>query len=304
MKELRIVHKQIGLKGLCSLFGHSRQAYYEWENRVEEDALERAIIRDLVRHIREEIPRIGARALHQLLHQQWERQGIKCGRDRLIEILRQADMLIYPKHKYTHTTNSRHHFHTYSNLIKDLIVNRPEQLWVSDLTYIRVQDQWNYVIFITDAYSRKIMGFRVDDNMKTQMCVQALEMALADRTQQEQPLIHHSDRGVQYCSKGYLRLLLEQPNIQISMTQSGDPLENALAERVNGIFKNTYNMDREFKSLDQAQAEIAKMVYSYNHIRPHSSCDMMTPNAAHQGSGAIKRRWKTYPRKVAIMSED
>jgi len=304
VKELRQVHKQIGFRSLCSLFGHSRQAYYEWENREQEAALEQAIITDLVRHIRQEIPRIGARALHVMLHQQWERQGIKCGRDRLIEILRQGDLLIYPKRKYTQTTHSRHHLYKYANLIKDFKVKEPEQLWVSDLTYIRVQNEWNYVIFITDAYSHKIMGFRVDDNMKTDMCVQALDLALAARTKRGQPLIHHSDRGVQYCSKGYVQGLLGQPNIQISMTQNGDPLENALAERVNGIFKNTYNMDQRFESLIEAQAAITKMVYSYNNVRPHSSCDMMTPNEAHQCTGALKRRWKTYYKKASVMAEE
>jgi putative transposase len=304
VKELRELKKQASLKDLCSLFGHSRQAYYEWGNREQEVALEEAIIIDLVRHIRQEIPRIGSRALHFMLHQQWEKQGIKCGRDRLIEILRQSEMLIYPKRKYTQTTNSRHHFYKYPNLIKELEINRPEQLWVSDLTYIRVQEEWNYVIFITDAYSHKIIGFRVDDNMKTNMCVQALDLALAARTKLEQSLIHHSDRGVQYCSKGYVQGLLDQPNIQISMTQNGDPLENALAERVNGIFKNTYNMDQRFESLIEAQEAIAKMVYSYNNVRPHSSCDMMTPNEAHLGTGALKRRWKTYYKKASVMAEE
>ena len=148
------------------------------------------------------------------------------------------------------------------------------------------------------------MGFRVDDNMKTAMCAQALDMALAARTKRDQSLIHHSDRGVQYCSKGYVERLLNQPNIQISMTQNGDPLENALAERVNGIFKNTYNMDQVFESLSEAQDAITKMVYSYNNVRPHSSCDMMTPNEAHQCTGALKRRWKTYYKKASVMAED
>jgi transposase InsO family protein len=168
----------------------------------------------------------------------------------------------------------------------------------------RESPQRNYVIFITDAYSHKIMGFRVDDNMKTDMCVQALDLALAARTKLEQPLIHHSDREVQYYSKGYVQRLLDQPNIQISMTQNGDPLENALAERVNGIFKNTYNMDQQFDSLAQAQQTIAKMVDSYNRVRHHNTCDMMTPNEAHQGTGALKRRWKTYYKKVSVMSEE
>jgi transposase InsO family protein len=304
VKELRSVHKQTGLSRLCSLFGYTRQAYYDWEKREEEDTLERAIIIDLVLHVRKEIPRIGARALHLMLHDQWEKQGIKCGRDRLIEILRQSDLLIYPKRKYTQTTDSRHYFYKYPNLIKDLEIIRPEQLWVSDLTYIRVENEWNYVIFITDAYSRKIMGFRVDNNMKTTMCVQALDMALVARKAPDQPLIHHSDRGVQYCSKGYVTRLLDQPNVEISMTENGDPLENAIAERVNGIFKDTYNMDQQFESLEQAQQAIAKMVDSYNNIRPHSSCDMMTPNEAHQCTGALKRRWKTYYKPDTILVDE
>ena len=303
MKELRELKKRASLKDLCSLFGHSRQAYYCWERSELESALEEAIILDLVHHIRGQIPRIGTRALHHLLQKQWERQGIKCGRDRLFSILGEAQLLIQPKRKYTQTTMSRHYLYKYPNLIKGLEPTASEQLWVSDITYIRVDQEWNYVIFITDAYSHKVVGYKVDDNMKTDMCVQALEMALATRSKVNQDLVHHSDRGLQYCSKAYVQCLLNQPKVKISMTENGDPLENAVAERVNGIFKNTFNMDQHFESLEQARKRIAQMVEAYNQLRPHSSCDMMTPDQAHQCSGRLQKRWKTYHKKKGMAQQ-
>jgi putative transposase len=280
------------LQSLCALFGYSRQAYYDWVGRKEEESIEEALIVDLVKHIRIDIPRVGTRTLHFMLQGQWQDQGIKCGRDRLMDILRERNMLIRPKRKYTKTTDSDHDLEKHPNLVTSWKVDGPEKLWVSDLTYIRVRDRWCYVIFITDAYSHKIMGYQVDDNMKATMCLKALEMAIANRTNHG-TLIHHSDRGVQYCSKLYVDRL-KKAELNISMTQNGDPLENCVAERVNGIFKGIYNMDRVFDSLEQAQQAIAGMVHSYNNVRPHSSCDMLTPAKAHECMGLLKQRWKTY----------
>jgi putative transposase len=280
------------LDSLCSLFGYSRQAYYDWRHRKEEEDIEEALIVDLVKHIRKKIPRCGTRTLHFMLRNDWLEYGIKCGRDRLMEILRDHSMLIRPKKKYTTTTNSNHDLEKFPNLVTTWQLEGPEQLWVSDLTYVRVLQTWCYVIFITDVYSHKVVGYQVDDNMKTTMCLQALEMAIESR-KGSGPLIHHSDRGVQYCSKAYVKRL-KDAGITISMTENGDPLENAVAERVNGIFKDIYNMDRTFNSLEEAKELIAEMVDSYNNQRPHSSCDMMTPAQAHECTGPLKRRWKNY----------
>jgi putative transposase len=289
---LQSVCKGESLASLCSLFGYSRQAYYDWGHRKEEEEIEEALIMDLVKYIRKDIPRCGTRTLHFMLRNDWLKHGIKCGRDRLMEILRDRDMLIRPKRKYTITTDSNHNLERFPNLVTTWELEGPEQLWVSDLTYIKVLNAWCYVIFITDVYSHKVVGYQVDDNMKTTMCLQALNMAIESR-KGSSPLIHHSDRGVQYCSKAYVNRL-KDAGITISMTENGDPLENAVAERVNGIFKDTYCMDRTFNSLEEAQQLIAKMVDSYNNQRPHSSCDMMTPAQAHECTGPLKRRWKNY----------
>lgn len=290
---MRKVYPEIGLETLCRLFGYTRQAYYRRQNRQSIRQLHAGIILELVYEIRLKIPRIGGKKLFFMLQKSFESHGIQMGRDRFFDLLRVHDLLIKPRRNRAITTMSHHHFRKYDNLIIDFIPNRANQLWVSDITYIKVGQKWNYVIFITDAYSHKVVGYHVHDRPTAAFCLKALEIALCQWEDRTQPLIHHSDRGIQYCAALYTERLKEH-NIQISMTQQGDPRENAIAERINGIFKGDFLMDKPFESLDIAREGIQQMVYHYNHTRPHASCDYLTPEQAHAQSGILKKRWKNY----------
>lgn len=288
MKEL---YPDVGIAVLCKLFGRSAQAFYAKKKHQEKRSLHKGIVLDLIHQIRVKVPRIGGRKLFYMLQDDLAKHQIKMGRDAFFDFLREQDLLVRPKRKHHRTTNSHHRFKKYNNLIVNLVVEEPNRLWVSDITYIDVNNRWAYVIFITDAYSHKVVGFNVADKMTSEFCLVALDQAIAQWHNREKPLIHHSDRGVQYCSDLYTKRLLQE-GIQISMTQNGDPRENPVAERVNGIFKGDFLMDRTFESIELAQTEIAQMVESYNGIRPHSSCDYLTPEMTHRMKGPLKKRWK------------
>jgi transposase InsO family protein len=186
--------------------------------------------------------------------------------------------------------------HKYANLINEMEITRAEQLWVSDITYIRVQDGWGYLSLITDAFSRKIMGYCFRADMLALGCIAALQMALDTRSYNGQALIHHSDRGSQYCSKDYVDLLGSQ-GIAISMTERGDPYENALAERMNGIIKGEFNLYSSAVNFEQTCGKIDSSIKAYNELRPHGSCDYLTPCQAHEQGHVLKKRWKKYPGK-------
>ena len=284
------VYPKTSLETLCRLFGFSRQAYYKRQKVEQRQLMQTAIVLDLVDEIRQDIPRIGGKKLYFMLQSKLRGYDITLGRDRFFALLRDNDLLVKRRKKRPVTTMSRHQLRKYPNLITELVVKGPNQLWVSDITYIKVADKWNYVIFITDAYSKKVVGFQVSDRATTAFCLEALEQALEQWTDRDGTLIHHSDRGLQYCSYDYTGKLKDN-GILISMTQNGDPLENAIAERVNGIFKGDFMMDKTFECLSQARQEIQRMVYHYNHTRPHASCDYLTPVQAHQRTGLLSRRW-------------
>jgi len=294
---MRQVHKNTGLGVLCQLFGKTRQAYYKRENHQEKQSIKEGIVLDFVRLIREKIPRIGGRKLHYMLSEELTCHDIKLGRDALFTLLNVHDMLIRPRRKYARTTNSRHHFRKYKSLISSFNAQYVNELWFSDITYIKVQGKWNYVIFIIDAYSHKVIGYNIDTTMDAEFCEVALDQALSQWENRERLLIHHSDRGVQYCSNLYTDKL-KSANIKISMTQNSDPRENAVAERLNGIFKGDFLMDQHFENLEEAQKRIAEMVYYYNHLRPHSSCDYLTPQQAYEMTDPLKKRWK--PKKYSL----
>ena len=200
-------------------------------------------------------------------------------------------MLVTKTKRSTHTTNSKHHFRRYPNMAKDFKPLKAHELWVSDITYIPLKDRFAYLFLITDAYSRKIVGLHVSDDMKVSSAVVALKKAL-DQKPDETIVIHHSDRGIQYCSNEYVALL-QKNNALISMTQSGDPLENAIAERVNGILK-TELISSSYENIDKAALSIARAVIIYNYKRRHSSLNYQTPNQVHQQKGPQIRRWKNY----------
>jgi len=222
------------------------------------------------------------------------------GRDQLFDLLRENGLLVKRRRRsQPRTTDSNHWMKRYPDLTTKLKLNRADQLWVSDITYIHMTaNGFCYLSLVTDAYSRKIVGFHISDNLLAEGPVAALKMALAGRSG-DRPLIHHSDRGSQYCSDEYVSLL-KTNEISISMTQSGDPRDNAIAERVNGILKQEL-LQEAYPTIKQAHRSVVAAVDIYNRIRPHSSLDMMTPEKAHTRTGTIKRRWKSWAERQSAM---
>lgn len=288
-------YPKIGIGLLCGLFGKTRHAYYDSLWRKESSLVREDVILQEVIALRNDLPRVGTRKLHYLLRSTLESHRIKIGRDYLFDLLSEHKLLVRQRKRKAITTDSRHWMRKYSNLIKNVSVTRPEQVWVSDITYIRLVNQWGYLSLITDAYSRKIIGYCFRNDLMAEGCIEALQMALKNRMYQE-PIIHHSDRGSQYCSHQYVNLL-HQNTIGISMTENGDPYENALAERVNGIIKTEFNLHSSQLGFEQTYKQIEKSIEAYNQIRPHASCDYLTPNQAHLQSENLKKRWKNYNKK-------
>lgn len=280
-----------GIMNLCRLFGKTRHAYYDHQWRVQDQGLRDDIVLQNVLEIRKSLPGTGTLKLHEMLKVPLGSHKIKIGRDYLFDLMREHNLDIRRRKRKAFTTDSRHWMHKYNNLIKEMAVIRPEQVWVSDITYIRLINQWGYLSLITDAYSRKIMGYNFRKDLSAKGCIEALEMALKARMYAEKPLIHHSDRGSQYCSGAYTSLLVEN-GIGISMTENGDPYENALAERVNGIIKNEFNLHFSAEGFAETTKKIEKAIKAYNELRLHASCDYLTPAKAHLMTGALPKRWK------------
>jgi transposase InsO family protein len=281
---------------LCELFGKTRHAHYDHLWRCQTDSLKEEIILQLVYKIRESLPRLGTRKMLFMLHPQLASHRIEAGRDYLFDLFDAHKLLIRQRKRKVFTTDSRHWMHKYANLVKGMNIMRPEELWVSDMTYVRVMNQWGYLSLITDAFSRKIMGYCFRSDMLALGCVAALQMALDGRSYSGQTLIHHSDRGSQYCSKDYVELLISE-RISISMTERGDPYENALAERMNGIIKGEFNLYSSSVSFEQTHQKIHACIKAYNEVRPHGSCDYLTPCQAHSQGNVLEKRWKHYPGK-------
>lgn len=244
----------------------------------------------MVDNIREIMPRVGTRKLYYLLLDKL--QLMKIGRDKFFDILRANHLLIQPKRKYHITTNSHHRFRKYQNQILDLEISRPEQVWVSDITYIGKRDNPCYLSLVTDAYSKKIMGYNVADNMNTESSLKALKMALSHRNNKSLPLIHHSDRGIQYCANEYQKQL-NKNRIICSMTQNSDPYENAVAERINGILKQEFTIDRYNQKVEIIKKVVKEAINIYNEIRPHYSNYMLTPSQMHSQNLIKMRTYKT-----------
>lgn len=281
-----------GLSTLCPLLGYSRQAYYQQKRHREKDIFEGELLIQEVIRIRSgqnKLERLGTRKLLIRMEEFIDEHNIRIGRDALFELLREHKMLVRKRRPARpRTTFSYYWTRRFPNLIRDFVPTGPNQLWVSDITYIRVGRGFGYLSLITDAYSRKIVGFYLSRDLRAAGCVKALRMALKNNPKRDS-LIHHSDRGFQYHSEQYVGLL--GPNIRISMTENSDPRENAIAERVNGILKDELLKER-FDSFAEAQAAVAQAVSTYNYFRPHYSIDMLTPAVAHTMSGVLKRRWK------------
>lgn len=291
---MRQSYPKEGLGRLCTLFGVTRQAYYEAEIHEKKSSIAEMVVLGIVRELRHEIPLIGTRKLLFQLQPQMKEHGIKMGRDKLFHLLRFHGLLIRRRRRIAKTTDSHHWLKKYPNLVKEMVVTSPEQLWVSDITYIRTIEGFSYLSLITDAYSRKVVGYALHPTLEAKGCLDALEMAVNSRKSiSPYILVHHSDRGIQYCSSAYIEILTRQ-NIAISMTQSGSPYENALAERVNGIIKNEFFPKRVYQNHKEAKKALERIILSYNEKRPHSSLDFLTPEQAHSKEGMIKKRWKYY----------
>lgn len=291
---MRHNEKRPSLSALCALLGYSRQAFYQFEKNNNQNCFEAELVIQQVLLHRSLQPRLGTRKLLVLMQGFVQGHQLKLGRDALFDLLRSHKLLVKKRRRRVQTTFSNHWQKKYPNLIREYVPKAPNLLWVSDITYILVGDGFAYLSLVTDAYSRKIVGFCVSETLSAMGSLKALSMALKACPDTD-GLIHHSDRGVQYCCLEYVSLLKDN-NIQISMTQSGDPLENAIAERVNGILKAELLAD-QYPTLAVAKKGIAQAILIYNSLRPHSSCDMLTPQQAHQQRGDLRRRWKNYYKK-------
>ena len=276
------------------MFGVSRQSWYFHKNRQEKLVFESEILLKLVLEQRKKMPRIGTKKLIFLLKDEIKLHGIKIGRDNFFSFMRENNLLVSKKRKYTKTTNSFHRYYKYPNLIKTFEPTRSNQLYVSDITYIRLTSGFAYLSLITDAYSRKIVGHKLHKDLSRDGSIYALQIVLADLPQNIENIIHHSDRGVQYCSDEYVQILIDN-KFKISMTDNGDPLENAIAERINGILKDEFNIDETFENFKIAEQTINNSIDTYNNVRPHLSLDYQTPSEVHGiQEGKIKKQWKTY----------
>jgi transposase InsO family protein len=235
-------------------------------------------------------PAIGGRKLYYLLQPFLVEHQIKVGRDALFDLLSTHKLLVRKRRRRINTTLSRHWLRKYPNLIQNWRPSKSNQLWVSDITYIPVRNGFLYLSLITDSFSHKIMGYSVANNLEAINTTNALKMALTTLTEPPTGLIHHSDRGIQYCSSDYVTLL-NQHSIQISMSENGDPLENAVAERINGILKHEYITHYPLVDLKHTQELIADIINRYNKLRPHETINMMTPEEAHRSQGVIVKTW-------------
>ncbi|WP_317166386.1 IS3 family transposase [Yeosuana marina] len=273
-------------KGFASLqtitrcFGLKRDAYYKYKSRADMRLkLEQQII-NIVSRKRKSLPREGVRKLTKSLDDEFAKANLKIGRDTLFNVLRKHNMLTLRKKTSARTTNSYHRFYKYNNIIKDMEITRPNQVWVSDITYIRTVKGFCYLALITDMYSRKIVGYDLSDSLELKGCVRALNKAIY-QTKNINHLIHHSDRGIQYCSNVYTQIL-KRNKIDISMTEENHCYENAIAERVNGILKDEFYLDQTFDNVAHAKRATKNAINLYNEIRLHLSLDYKNPNMVYK----------------------
>jgi hypothetical protein len=295
----------INISLLCSLSGYSRQAYYKQLRYKEKCQLQGELIIQQVIDYRKVQKRLGTVKLLWLMEPFFKQHEISIGRDSMFDLLRFNGLLIGKgKSNKPKTTDSKHWMKKHPNLIENLTPRMAGGLWVSDITYIELCLGYSYLSLVTDAYSRKIVGYHLSDQLTAAGPVAALEMAIqaCDNTA---GLIHHSDRGTQYCCNDYVEILQER-EISISMTQSGDPRDNAIAERVNGILKSEL-LEDVYTDVTAARTSVVKAVNTYNYLRPHRSLNMLTPAMAHSKTNHLKHHWKSPYRRMlereAIMDE-
>jgi putative transposase len=240
------------------------------------------LIVDLVHQVRRRHPRIGGKKLYKWLKEEIDKTGHKVGRDKFFDILRKRKLLVKRRKKYVYTTESYHRFRVYKNQLKNKLLTKAHQAWVSDITYIRNRQGFMYLSLITDAYSRKIVGWHLSESLQIEGALSALQMAIKQCAVTE-GLVHHSDRGIQYCSNDYVKMAKDAGMI-LSMTEENHCYENAMAERVNGILKDEYSLEEEFATQKQAAQATREAIWSYNMERPHWSLQLYTPDQIHQAA--------------------
>ena len=274
------------LVSTCGLFGVNRQVYYRRKRAIQKRQDTASKVVEMVMEVRQQMPRIGTRKLYYLLQDQLMDLGV--GRDRLFAILKANHMLIRPKRSFRRTTDSYHRFRKHKNLIESTTPARPEQIWASDITYLGNRGNHRYLALITDTYSKKIVGYDLSESLGTAGAIRALKMGLRQRSYKEKKLIHHSDRGFQYCCDDYQKVLARK-KVRCSMTESYDPYANAVAERVNGILKQEFQLEEHDVKLPTMKELVRNSIEIYNRKRPHYSCHMKTPEQMH-GQAKIKIR--------------
>jgi putative transposase len=243
--------------------------------------LQQESIKRLVDRERKLLPRLGTRKIYYRINKELQRHQLKCGRDKLFTLMRNYGLLIKPRRRYIQTTMSKHWLRKWPNIVKGRAIAEQDDVWVSDITYIKTEQGYCYLNMITDIFSRKIVGYAIADNMETETMIEALKMAIAYRKNPDKSTIHHSDRGLQYCSREY-ELLATKNNIRLSMTENSDPYENALAERMNRTIKEEFGMDKVLKTKSQATALVQESIFLYNNHRPHLALKMKTPEQLYQ----------------------
>jgi putative transposase len=268
---------------VCQKLGMTRQNYYARRRQRQRRQVDGELVVGLVQRERRMQPRLGTRKLYHLLKTELEQAGVRIGRDRMFEELRRRDLLLAPLPAvYPHTTQSWHNLPVFSNLLKNKQVQGPNEVWVSDLSYLRTREGYLYLALVTDKYSRKIVGWNVGDTLEALGCVKALERALAQLPKHRKP-IHHSDQGSQYCCHEYVKRLQER-GLGISMTETNHCAENALAERMNGILKQEYGLGGEFAGKADGRRAAAQSIQLYNTKRPHTALGYRVPQEVHVSS--------------------
>lgn len=298
-------YRHVGLTRFCRLLGITRQAYYQHFWRRDDITIEQELIVKQVLKIRKMHRYMGVRKLYEKLQPFMLEHQIKLGRDALFDLLSYKSLLVRKKKRRVYTTQSSHWLRKYPTLIKEFTPQAANQLWVSDITYWKIKNGNIYISFITDAYSRKIVGYHVGETLEAVETLEALKMAIKSLNGKCN-LIHHSDRGIQYCCAPYVKLLIDN-GIKISMTENGDPLENAIAERINGIMKQEYFYNKEIKDIIEAKKLLRNVVRLYNNDRPHMSIGNHTPSYVHVNHLKTEKLWKNYyvdNRKLVNLFQD
>jgi len=291
------------MDALCGLFGYSRQSYYKRED--DSDGFKESaiipIIVETVKRYREQNPGLGSVKLYVIIRRKYGDVASLPGRDAFISLLRANGLMVRMKRRrHYRTTDSDHPYRKYPNLVEGLTITYCNQVWASDITYVETDEGVCYLSLITDLFSHKIMGWTLGVTLEAIYCIEALQRALTgldDETTSR--LIHHSDRGIQYCSSVYVSVLMEH-HVRISMTQGGDPRENPVAERANGILKTEWLYKMQIPTRSQCEAEISRIIDFYNNERPHMSIGYKTPSEVYQTGLSEKKCWKNYYAKQKV----